>query len=290
MLRTLLFLLLAACCHRPAAAAPLRVPLSTAMAKNLVGIKAVATDKSYRGKGLRLTVTNKSGSALLLTADQGLIFSPEEKAQQDLVLAGAEVLSIAPFKEGAIDVQTFCAEATDNAPSVGQAYTFSRAADTTLVKVLQYLKRNFLLEELGQSAVWVVTNGYNPSTAFSSARDLQSRKLVDFLVSVTGRPADAYYAQYGQSTTPDQPVRAAKPLKIVADFTQRLEAPKTLTLGVYNSVGEMVQKVFKDQVFGRAEHRFRVEFTARDAAAGAYYIRLSEGATTLRETSVEIPE
>ena len=270
-------------------AAPLRLNLKVAMEKHLVDVSAEATQQGYRGKGLRLKITNKSGSQLMLTMDQGLIFSPEEKRQQDLVLAGGETnLFVQPFKDATLDVQTFCAEASDAAPTTGSVYTFSKTGDTQLVQVLQYIKRSYMFDALGQSAVWVITDGYNPATAYDAGRDVQARKLVDFLVSVTGRKADAYFTQYAQSTTPGEPVMQPKPLKIVAQFEQLLDAPRKLTLGVYDEKGTMIQKVFQDQMFGRAGHRFKVEFQSADVAAGRYFIQLKEGEAVLQETAVRV--
>lgn len=288
MLRSLsiLAILLAA---SAAHAGPLRLNLKTAMDNHLVSVSAEATQQGYRGKGLRLKITNKSGSTLLLTMDQGLIFSPDEKRQQDLMLAGGETnLFVQPFKDVALDVQTFCAEAGDAAPTPGTAYTFSKTGDTQLVQVLQYLKRFYMFDALGQSAVWVITDNRNPATAYNAGRDAQARKLVDFLVGITGRKADAYFTQYAQSTTPGEPVVQPKPLKIVAQFEQLLDAPMKLTLGVFNEQGAMIQKVFQDQMFGRAGHRFKVEFQSVDVAAGNYFIRLKEGEAVLQETAVTV--
>lgn len=270
-------------------AGPLRLNLKAAMDNHLISVTGEATQQGYRGKGLRLKVTNKSGSQLLITMDQGLIFSPTDAKQQDLVLAGGEAnLSVQPFKDATLDVQTFCAEANDRAPTAGTAYTFSKVGDTQLVQVLQYLRRFYMFDALGQSAVWVVTDGHNPATAYDAGRDPQARKLVDFLVSVTGRAADPYFTQYAQSTTPGEPVVSSKPLKIVAQFEQLLDAPKKLTLGVYDEKGTMIQKVFQDQVFGKAGHRFKVEFQSANVAAGRYFIRLKEGETVLQETAVTV--
>ena len=288
MLRSLA-IFAATLCASSIHAKPLRVDLKMAMDNHLVSVEAVATEQGYRGKGLRLKVTNKSGSQLLMSMNQGLIFSPAEAKQQDLVLAGGESsLFIQPFKDATLDVQTFCAEARDHAPTTGMAYTFSKAGDTQLVQVLQYLKRFYMFDALGQSAVWVITDGRNPATAYDAGRDAQARKLVEFLEGVTGREADAYFTQYAQSTTPGEPVVSPKPLKMVAQFEQLLDAPKKLTLGVYNEQGEMIQKVFEDRMFGKSGHRFKVEFQSANVPAGKYFIRLKEGEAVLQETEVKV--
>lgn len=288
MLRSLSIICLSLMALIAHAGPPLRLNLKTALDKHLVSVSGEATNQSYRGRGLRLKVTNKSGSQLLLTMDQGLILSPTDTAQQDLVLAGAETLSLPPFKDASLDVQTFCAEAHDSAPLQGSGYAGYRMGDTQLRQVVRYLKQFYMFDALGQSAVWVVTNGYNPATAYESSRDAQSRKLVVLLEGITGRKADPFFSQYAQSTTPGQPVVSPKPLKIVAQFEERLEAPKKLTLGVYDGSGAMIQKIFQDQMFGRSGHRFKVEFESADVPAGNYYIRLKEGDAILQETAVKV--
>jgi len=290
MLRALFLSLFFAVNLVSADAAPglLRLNLKDAMSKSMVSVSGTATAQSYRQRGLRLTVLNKSGSQLLLTVDPGLIFSPQDSAQQDLVLVGTETINVAPFKEAQLDVQTFCAQARDAAPVSGASFTYTRMGTPILVQVLEYVKRNFLLDALGQSAVWVVTDGYNPATAYDAGRDVPSRKLVAFLEGITGRKADSYFSQYAQTTTPGAPVVAPRPLKIVAQFEQLLEAPKKLTLGVYDAAGKTVQGVFADRTFGKGGHRFRVEFQSANVAAGRYFVRLLEGTAVLQETAVEV--
>ena len=95
----------------------LRVNLKQAMDNHMVNIKATATSQGYHSKGLKLDIENKTGSDLRITMDAGIIFRPMDTSMQDLVLAGEEMLAIAPFKSGSTDVQTFCAKAHGGAPS-----------------------------------------------------------------------------------------------------------------------------------------------------------------------------
>lgn len=272
----------------PAAANVLRVDLKAALDNHLISISASGSGQSYRAKGLTLKVVNKSGSSLILKTDLGLIFRPADTSYQDLVLAGEESITVAPFKEATAQVQTFCAKSSASAPTKDLVFSFHKTGDPKLVQVLQYIKRNYLFDDLGQSAVWVMTSGHDLSTVYESNREQVALKLIDFLASVTGLPKPDYYRQYKLDPTASGPVFQPKSLKIVARFEQKIETVQKLTLGVYNEAGEMIQPVFENRTFGKAVHRFGVEFEATNVPPGTYYIRLKDGATVLQEKSVQV--
>ena len=118
--------------------------------------------------------------------------------------------------------------------------------------------------------------------------NLHLKKLVEYIANLTGQPVPDYYVENATSTRQGQPVYTPKTLKIYAQFEQKLEEPKKLTLGVYDSEGEMIQPVFENRPFGKAGHRFKVTFEAKDVPAGKYYIRLKEGEDIVRETAVTV--
>jgi hypothetical protein len=283
-------LFLAACLLAvlPSFANTVLMTLSEAIKVNMVQASGTATGMSYRSRALRLKVVNKSGSIIQLKINQGAIFNPADPAYQPLVCAGEEMITIQPFKDGQLDVQTFCADAPKNAPQPNMAYSYSRAGSDTLVKLLQYIKKNFMFDDLGQDAVWVLTNNHALETVYDGTREMQSEKLLDYLSMITGKPKPSYFVSNTVSLTPGQPAYTAKPLKIHAKFEQVLTETRKLTLGVFDQSGKMVQEVFRDRPYGKAGHRFTVTFESSNVPAGKYYISLKEGETVLQEKMVEV--
>lgn len=269
-------------------AGPTRIPLSQAIQQHIVTVSAEATGNSYMQQGLKLTVKNTGSLNFILVMNQGVIFTPAEENVQPLVLAGEEIMPMQPLKEATINVQTFCANSSAAAPQKGIKYTYTKVADDKLVKLLAFLKQNRMYNELGQDAVWHFTNGHSLNTVYDAGNEFASKKLLDFITTLTGEKTPEYYIQTSSSTVAGQPVYNPKTLKIFASFEEELTAPKKLTLGIYNEQGEMVQPVFENRNFVARGHRFKVEFEAKGVPAGKYYIRLKEGETTLRETMVEV--
>ncbi len=269
-------------------AAPTRINLLQALQQHMVTVTAEATGNSYMQQGLKLTVKNTGSLNFILVVNQGVSFNATDDKVQPLILAGEETVPLQPLKEATVNVQTFCGNSNAAAPAKGQAYEYSGMASGEIVKLLGYLKQNRLYNELGQQAVWVFTNDHNLNSVYDGNNEFASKKLRDFLITLTGKPRPEYYVKSVVSTIAGQAVHDPKTLKIYATFEEKLETAKKLTLGVYNEQGTMIQPVFENRNFGPAGHRFKVEFEAKNVPTGKYYIRLKEADAILRETMVDV--
>lgn len=283
-----MFLIVFLATQKSFAEPPTILNLSQAIKQHIVTVTAEATGEAYNKKGLKLKIKNTGSLTFNLIMNDGVIFTPDSAGYQPLIFAGGEKLYMNPLKETEITVQTFCADSRAMAPEKGITYSFSKVAGDTLVKILGYIKDNRLYNDLGQAAIWVFTNGHNLNNVYDGSNDYVTGKLLDFITKTTGMTKPEYYVQSAVNNTPGQVVYEPKTLKIFAKFEEELKEPKTLTLGIFNEAGEMVQPVFENRRFGKAGHRFRVEFEAGNVPAGKYYIRLKEADAVLKETMVEV--
>ncbi|MCD6012816.1 MAG: hypothetical protein K0Q79_2678 [Flavipsychrobacter sp.] len=271
-----------------ATAANTKKSLSEALKDNSVKLTAVNVEGMYTGKTTKLFVTNNTKSVMQITVDLGMILKPDEGNYQPMVLAGEETLAVLPHAQGEVLVQTFCGNAPKGCPKRDLAYSFDRIGSDTLVKILRFIKTNALFDYLGQHAVWAITNDHSLSGVYDPARDVVSKKLIELISATTGKPKPDYYTLVPDEQNPGSPAYNPKMLKIIAQFEIRTESPKTLTLGVYDSAGTMIQPVFENQPFPARGHRFEVEFEAENVQAGRYYIRLKEGDAMLQEKMVKV--
>lgn len=288
IMKHLFFAGLVLLCTNAIAAPPTQLSLSDAIKKNMITVTAEANGNSYMEHGLMLRIKNNGSLTFMLTMNEGVIFAPDSSTYQPLILAGGEKLFMTALKEDDITVQTFCANSNNLAPVKGLKYSFSRVAGDTLVKILGYIKTNRLYNDMGQSAVWVFTNGHELNSVYDGSNDFVSKKLMDFIVANTGMKTPEYFVQSAINETPGEPVYTPKPLKIFAKYEVELNKPSVLTLGIYNDNNEMVQPVFENRRFGKAGHRFKVDFESENVPPGKYYIRLKDEENILRETMVEV--
>lgn len=287
-MKKLLALICLCCIPAGLMATTLKKTLSEAIADKSIQLDAVNYEGAYLGKTTRLMVTNNTKNVLQLKVDLGVILKPADPDYQPMVLAGEEMLVIMPSTTGEVKVQTFCGNSPLNCPSKDLHYSYWRAGSDTLVRVLRFIKNNNLYNYLGQHAVWVVTNHARLSDVYDQEADAVSKQLTDLLNKLTGQPIPDYYVVHHDAQTPGAPAFVPKALKIVAEFEVRLETPKTMTLGIYDGEGKMIQKVFENQQFEALGHRFGVEFESSNVQAGNYYIRLKEGDVVLQEKMVKV--
>lgn len=284
ILFALLVALLPVCAH----AKFRKIDLSEGVMNKAITLKASNTNGHYRGKTTELRIINNTDEPMGVRVDTAAILRPDDTANQPMVLAGGEYVIIQPNKEQVVQVLTFCGNAPKHCPSVGSAYSFWKVGSDTLRKVLTFASRNGVDIDVTQAAVWVITNNEPVSTVYVDDRPDLNKKLMALLCQLTGQKEPDYYTIVKRTETPGEAAFQPKALKIIAEFTALLDSPKTMTLGVFNDKGEMIQKVFQDQDFRRAGHIFKVEFESANVPVGKYYIRLKERELVMQEKMVEV--
>ena len=172
-----------------------KMDLSDAIKNHAVKMSAVNFAGLYKGKTTRLTVTNNNNSAIMLKINLGVILKPDDSSYQPMVLTGEEILVIEPHREGSVDVQTFCGNSPLSCPQKDMHYAYSHLGTDALVKVLKFIKTNALYDELGQSAVWVITNNHSPGSVYDPERDALSKKLINYLCGLTNSSMPEYFTR-----------------------------------------------------------------------------------------------
>lgn len=265
-----------------------KMKLTEALHSESVTMEAINFQGKYVGKTTKLKIANKERYALTVQVDIGLILKPGDTLDQPMILAGGEYITVqgGAFRE--VEVMTFCGNYSKHCPAIEGKYAYDRMADDTLVKLLTYIKANGLHDYLGQSAVWCVTNKEPLTDVYDPQRKELAERLLGYLATLTGQKIPDIRRIVAHQETSGAPPSDGKALSIIANFEVRLDAPKTMTLGVYNDKNEMIQKVFENQEFASAGHIFEVDFQAENVSPGFYYIRLKENEIVLQERKVKV--
>lgn len=262
--------------------------LTAALRAGLVEMRAGSNGNSYYQKAMQLELHNTTRDVLHLTVDPALIFTPQDTAYQDLVLPGSELLVVQPGKTLSSAVQSFCGKAHAFAPGASLPYNFTKQGDSQMIRVAQYIRKRKLHDALGQAAIWALTDHRNLDGIYDPGQPKESADLLAFMVKTTGWETPDYFKVYRLSTEVGMPVFQKRKLEIISNFELRLEQPKMLSMGVYNSAGKEVQVAFKGQQMRPGTYKLTVRFEAEGAAPGAYFLRVTEGAAVLREQQVVV--
>ena len=265
-----------------------RISLKQGIQSGLLKVSANANGNGYHNKSLHMAITNTGTKAIQVQIDPALIFRPDDTSYQDFVLAGTDLIVLRAKATVELESQVFCGKSYASAPSRNLNFTFLKAGDDIMVKVMGFINQYKLYDGLGQDAIWALTNRRELHGVWDGNRPEISKKLIDYMASVTGWAVPDYYKEYALNPRGNGPVAAPKALKMLANFDWKLTEPKTLTLGIYDKEGKMLQPVVENQEFGKGGHRVRVEFEAEDVPAGMYYIRLMDNVTVMKELAVKV--
>ncbi|XZF14494.1 hypothetical protein ACTHGU_22145 [Chitinophagaceae bacterium MMS25-I14] len=271
---------------RTTAAKMERIGLKSAMEQGMVTLQARAAKNGYHE--IKLQLKNTTTHAMQVVLDPALTFRPADTSYQDLVIAGDRTLVLTGRQTQELTVPSFCAKSYAASPASDISYTFWRQGDSSMLHLMEFVAKEHLYDDLGQNAVWVLTNHHELNGVFDASRPAVSMKLVQLMASLTGLPLPEYFKGYKLQDIPGRPAFVPKVLKMYAIFEWKLDVPKVLTAGIYNEEGKMIQPVMEQYEFPKGGNRITVTFEAEHVKAGNYYIRLTDGALVLKETKVTV--
>ncbi len=262
--------------------------LKEAMDKGMVKVAATATGKSYHGKGMSLVVSNTTKERLQVKVEPALIFKPDEDGYQHLVLPAEEMLALAPGSSTTIEVQTFCGKLAAKAPMGKLTYKLWRQGDSNLIKVTQFIKKHELYDELGQQAVWAITDKNGLDGVIDMNRPKATQDLQALLAVLTRQPIPEVFKLYRLDTTAGAPVFRMRVLKIITKLEWQLQDKAAISLGIYNRTGDLVQGIMDSKPMTRGKFKMMVQFEAENAPPGNYYLRLFKDEKLWQEKVVTV--
>ncbi len=123
------------------------------------------------GDCIQTVFTNELGEPVTVLVPIGVRLLPETPNTQIMVTAGNELLEVTPG-ESEFLVKGFCSLHSAGSPSSGVPFSFYEMADEDLIETLRNIAAAGAFDMTGQSAVWCVTDGGDPTTMDPAARDL----------------------------------------------------------------------------------------------------------------------
>ncbi len=288
MKTSLVTLLLTLCIAVAYAGTMSQATMIEALKKELVSINAAASKESYHDKGLALTIENKTANPIKILIDPAMIFQPEDTTYQDLVLEGQEYLVLSANGKKTINLQSYCGKSYASAPYENIKYNFNKQGDSVMIKTLQQIRKMGINKDIGQKAIWVLTNDHSLSNIYDPTFDKESRSLITFMAKLLGKEKPGYFAFQPVYAIPGATAYKTKSLKIYADFKWQLPESLAMTLAVYNEQGQVIETAFENREMAKGYYELTASFESINVPAGNYYFRLKEGDNIIKETKVVI--
>lgn len=209
--------------------------LNELIKKKRIVIQAQGTG-GHRGETVQAVVRNTSGGTIRASIPPGWVFHSVDEGVQDLMVVRDEEFVLASGASRTIACRAFCVQGPLRGPSDGEAYRAGGMGGKELVHVANAVAKGDYPDQLVQSALWVLSNGY--FIAGMGAMDSSATDSLRLLVSrLSGQPPPLYGMHFVEE---EGQVCTGRPRVIQRDFALNVFASVEFTAVVVNTKGRIV--------------------------------------------------
>jgi hypothetical protein len=247
--------------------------LQQALEKGLITLQADGLG-GYSGECLQAIVTNISKRPLRIALSPGMVFQSQDTALQDLLVVDNEEYVLAASQKHIFKLTGYCCEMFRGGPGMGAVFQFVGQRNEKLTQVATYLHRNYLDKNpMSQQAVWSVSDNADLSAVWDRNQPEKSKKLIEFLAQLTGRPVPWYRAEYAKAAP--GPQMAKRPMMLIeADWEFTLPENDSLTLAVFNRENQQVDVLMTDKLYSSGIYTFTFSYKTNRLPKGVYWFRM----------------
>jgi hypothetical protein len=275
------------------------ISLQLAIKSRLVSVTALGTG-CYSGQCMNLSVTNLTGKHLNLNVDPAMIFKPVDTNYQNLVVVGDEQIDLQPCEWKTVALQTFCGKSYAHCPSQNLQFNFWKQGDSVMIKTVLFIKQNNYYYQLGQFAIWSLTNHMPLSNIYYAGSPEDSKKFVVFEANLRHLPVPEYYSTYTitsetnttnhyntQSHSSNRTVRTTNVVAPVRTGKQYVELnfktdpQRNVYLVIITENGEVYNNNRVIEAITGTDHRIRVMFDESKDNKGRYIVMLRNDDNTI---------
>lgn len=264
--------------------------LFDAVQKNLV--KVVFKGRGYTsenrsahyGKCILLHLKNVSSQRLELSLEAGRKLHSCYDSVQDMMVSQTEVFALGPGGSSDFTINAFCIEKSETAPKENTVFTMAALAGGYLLQLVQLIESLGCQDNMGQQAVWVLTDNVSPENIKGSDREKEKklRDFVDFaLKKIQGGKIDGVIYDY---SFPD---KMAGGFKIAGQINWDMPYSGTVTLGVYDNKGKKVADIFAGVPYNKGFQTFTYELASSLFREGElYWLKVISNGERLKEVAI----
>lgn len=112
----------------------------------------------HYGKCMAIVLKSNIDSFVLLKLDCGTMLIPTDSSVQEMLVTHNAEFPLYPGQTYSTRFYAMCAQLHNLAPNVETTFRIGEMADSSLLKLANYLDANYIQNMLGQHALWAVTD------------------------------------------------------------------------------------------------------------------------------------
>jgi hypothetical protein len=278
-MKAIIYLLLAGVCAQAA-----KVNFSEAHKAGRVGVEAKSLG-GHLDKCLALKLFNNTSSVQEVVLEPGLLFDSNNNNQQDLINTNSEIFTLQPGKTLTKHINAYCIQAHNMSPQSEAKYTYRGFADSSLLKVANYINTNKVSGDLAQQALWVISDK-NDLESVNGGNEEQKKKMLDFLSSTFKLKKKGNYELFYKHD-PNMAF-SGKVIRVKGKIDYDLAKAGYNSLVIQDASGTTYAIMYFKQFEKAGKHSKPFDFFTKGLASGVYYARVYSNQKLLKEEAIEI--
>lgn len=257
--------------------------LAEALQKKLVSLRVEGTG-GHQGETLKVVCKNLAGRYLRIHIPLGQLMEPGDTAQQTLVVAQEQTLSVNVKTPGEALLKTFCTQSGEISPTTGMAFSIGSMASGQLCSLLQFMAEKGKTDAPeAQNAVWCVTKG---GRTLGSIGDPELQK---FVADLFGKNLPGYKVIHKTvEQVPGRRAELGKALVVEGNFRYFLEKDEITIMVLLDGEGKQIKQVSKEEKMTAGEHRSSLRLEVFNLSPGKYTLRMqTKAGKVIKDMEVE---
>ena len=236
---------------------------------------------AHHGKCILIKMKNLTSQNLNISIEPGRNLKCVYDSIQNMLVAGSELMALAPWQSKEFTIYAFCSEKSDKSPGETSKYELAALSDAYMVQLIRLIQKHQVFNGTGQAAVWVLTDDANPDDITGSDASVV-KELRDFVANVKERRKEEGYI-YDYSFTEFN----KEPGTLEGEINWDMESGGWATLGLYDNDGKKIREFFSDVPYTRGYHEYHYKHTDAAMIPGQrYWIRLYINNRKFKELSI----
>ncbi|MCC7051431.1 MAG: hypothetical protein IT239_06620 [Bacteroidia bacterium] len=246
---------------------------------------SVSSSGGHLFKCAYIRLINKTEKPIEIEMEPGAWLDSDENAYQDLITTKKEIYTLLPGKPVTRLVDAYCMQAHHSSPKPNAKYTYKGNADSSLIKLVNFLGNNRIEGELAQQAIWIITDK-NDLESINSGTDDLKQKVIDYLVKDRGiKKRGNYEIIYRQLA---DKAFSGQALKVNGIINYKIPEGAYNSLLIQDEKGKTYAIIYYREFEKAGAYAKAYNFQTKNLPKGIYYARLYSNQQIIAEEKIDL--
>jgi hypothetical protein len=195
----------------------------------------------HSGSCIEMNIKNNTPQTRTIKVEPGRRLISEIENEQDIFIVKENLITLGPGQKKITKLFGFCCESSNHSPKKKSIFRSGKLADTSWVKLAEFINKDTFANAMVQSAVWVMSNNHSPSSIYAG-EDRKGKQLVEKVCQIKNIKVPTYQVQYAEGDTARPFSNRPEKLKLKFAYAH-FERGSELTIKIFNTKGLVIHMI-----------------------------------------------